>query len=265
MKVGFIGTGNMGGALAWAVAKSMPDANIFLADFDGNKAKALAEAIGGKASDNLTLCRECDLLFLGVKPQGLPLLLSEIAPVVKERQDAITLVSMAAGISISTLADQLGEGASIIRIMPNTPVSVGKGQIVYCQKNVSRAAEDAFLAALKQAGRLEKLDEGKIDAASALHGCGPAYVYLFIEALADGAVACGLARDAALRFAAQTVAGAAEMVLETGHNPGELKDAVCSPGGTTIQGVRALEKAGFRGAAMEAVIAAYKKTVELGK
>jgi pyrroline-5-carboxylate reductase len=112
---------------------------------------------------------------------------------------------------------------------------------------------------------VEKIDEGKIDAASALHGCGPAFVYLFVEALADGAVACGLTRDAALRFASQTVKGAAEMVLETGKHPGALKDAVTSPGGTTIEGVRVLEEQGFRGAAMDAVIAAYEKTVALGK
>ena len=265
MKIGFIGTGNMGGALAQAAAKSVPDAKIFLTDFDKNKAKALAGVIGGQVADSIALCRECDLVFLGVKPQGLSQLLVEIAPVVKERGESLTLVSMAAGIPISTVEKELGEGTPIIRIMPNTPVSVGKGLIAYCQKNVSPAAESAFLASLKNAGRLEKLDEGKMDAAAALHGCGPAYVYLFMEALADGAVACGLPRDMALRFAAQTVAGAAEMVLETGRQPGELKDAVCSPGGTTIQGVRALEKAGFRSAAMEAVIAAYKKTVEMGK
>ena len=115
------------------------------------------------------------------------------------------------------------------------------------------------------AGLVDQVPEGMIDAASAVSGCGPAYVYLFIEALADGGVACGLPRDKAQAYAAQMVAGAAQMVLQSGQHPGALKDAVCSPGGTTIQGVRTLEEGGFRAAAMDAVIAAYEKTLELGK
>jgi pyrroline-5-carboxylate reductase len=172
---------------------------------------------------------------------------------------------MAAGIPLDAIKKGLGEGISLIRIMPNTPVSVGEGVIAYCTELLSSEKEAAFCSLLSVAGLVQKIEEAKIDAASALHGCGPAFVYLFIEALADGAVACGLPRDTALSFAAKTVKGAAEMVLETGKHPGALKDAVTSPGGTTIEGVRVLEEQGFRGAAMDAVIAAYEKTLALGK
>ncbi|MBQ3075278.1 MAG: pyrroline-5-carboxylate reductase [Clostridia bacterium] len=265
MKIGFIGTGNMGTALATAVAKSEVRAELFFADFFAEKAKSLADALNGLCGDNLTLIEQCDMVFLGVKPQVLPELLAEIAPAVKGRKGALTLVTMAAGIPVSTIVKGIGEEVPVIRIMPNTPVMVGEGVIVYCTCGVSAETEEAFVKALSHGGLVEKIDESKIDAASALHGCGPAFVYLFVEALADGAVACGLPRDAALRFAAKTVKGAAEMVLETGKHPGALKDAVTSPGGTTIEGVRVLEEQGFRGAAMDAVIAAYEKTLELGK
>ena len=265
MKIGFIGTGNMGTALATAVAKSGMDAKLYFADFFAQKAQALAETLGGVCGDNLTLVKECDMVFLGVKPQVLPALLEEISSAVKERKGSLTLVTMAAGIPISTIEKGIGEKSPVIRIMPNTPVMVGEGVIVYCTENVASETEQLFVHALAKGGLVEKIDEGKIDAASALHGCGPAFAYLFVEALADGAVACGLPRDAALRFAAKTVKGAAEMVLETGKHPGALKDAVTSPGGTTIEGVRVLEEQGFRGAAMDAVIAAYEKTLSLGK
>ena len=134
-----------------------------------------------------------------------------------------------------------------------------------CGRGVSRAQLDACKAILAPAGLVDEIDEKLIDAASCVSGCGPAFAYLFMEALADGGVACGLPREQALRYAAQMVAGSAEMVLQSGRHPGQLKDAVCSPGGTTIQGVRALEANGFRSAAMEAVLAAYEKTLKLGK
>ena len=148
--------------------------------------------------------------------------------------------------------------------MPNTPVLVEKGMILYCTSNVNKQDETAFCAAFAKAGVLDKIPEEKMDAASALSGCGPAYVYAFAEALADGAVECGVPRDKAALYTAQTLLGAAEMLLTYGH-PGDLKDAVCSPGGTTIAGIHALEKAGMRNAAMDAVAAAYKRTLELKK
>lgn len=265
MKVGFIGTGNMGSALAKAVRRASGDIEIYLADFFCEKRDALAKEISAQVGNNLDLVRECDFVFLGVKPQVLPEVLKEIAPAVRDRGNALTLISMAAGVKIAAILEGLSAPCSVIRIMPNTPVAVEKGVVVYCSENTSDEREAAFKAILSRAGVVEKIPEDKIDAASALHGCGPAFVYLFIEALADGAVLCGLSRDQALRFAAATVAGAGQMVLESGEHPGKLKDAVCSPGGTTIVGVHALEEAGFRGAAMDAVAAAYERTVELGK
>ncbi len=265
MKVGFIGTGNMGSALAKAVRHASKETEIYLADFFQEKRDALAEELSARVGTNLDLIGECDFVFLGVKPQVLPEVLKEIAPVVKERQDALTLISMAAGVKIESILGYLSCAASVIRIMPNTPVSVGEGVVVYCSVNTLPEKEERFEAMLSLAGTVENISEDKIDAASALHGCGPAFVYLFIEALADGAVHCGLTRDQALRFACATVAGAGKMALLSGEHPEKLKDAVCSPGGTTIVGVRALEEAGFRSAAMNAVIKAYEKTVELGK
>jgi pyrroline-5-carboxylate reductase len=154
----------------------------------------------------------------------------------------------------------------VIRIMPNIPASVGTGVILYDHtENVTEEAVEAFRASMQHAGLVDPLPEKLIDAGSALSGCGPAFVSMFVEALADGAVACGLPRDKALAYAAQTVAGSAKMLLESGMHPGQLKDAVCSPAGSTIVGVNTLEQGGFRGSAMDAVIAAFEKTKELGK
>ena len=153
----------------------------------------------------------------------------------------------------------------VIRIMPNTPAAIGEGMILYCAEGVETEEKTAFVDVMQAAGSFDELSESLIDAGSAVSGCGPAFVYPFIEAMADGAVACGLPRAKAQRYAAQTLVGAAKLVLESGDHPGALKDAVCSPGGSTIQGVRALEQNGFRSAVVEAVIAAYEKTVALGK
>ena len=160
----------------------------------------------------------------------------------------------------------MGGALPVIRIMPNTPVAVGEGMTQYCcNAQVSRQTVQEFLQDMRYSGHLDELEERLIDAASALSGCGPAYMYLFIEALADGAVACGIPRGKAMEYAAATMAGAAQMVLTTGLHPGALKDAVCSPGGSTIAGVRVLEQHGFRGAAMDCVAAAYEKNKLLGK
>ena len=148
---------------------------------------------------------------------------------------------------------------------PNTPVALGDGMIQYCSDDVEPEKMAEWLAAMAPAGRLDAVPEGMMDAASAVSGCGPAWAYQFIEALADGGVAAGLPRAKAQEYAAQMLLGSARMVLETGKHPGELKDAVCSPGGSTIQGVRVLEERGFRGAVTDAVLAAYDKTKEMGK
>ena len=263
---GFIGTGNMGGALARAVCRQVPADQVFLTDFFAEKARELAEDLGAFPSDNTAIAENADFIFLGVKPQMMAEMLAGIAPTLAERQSRFVLVTMAAGVAIASIREMLGSEYPIIRIMPNTPASIGEGMILYaCGEGVTKEEEAAFLDAMAGAGRLSPLPEKLIDAGSAVSGCGPAFVDLFIEALADGGVACGLPRAAAMELAAQTVAGSARLVLESGRHPGVLKDAVCSPGGTTIQGVRALEQSGFRGAVMEAVIAAYEKTLGVGK
>lgn len=262
----FIGTGNMGGALAHAACRSVGGERILLADNAVDKATALASVCGATVGDNTVAATESDYLFLGVKPQVLPALLTALKPVLKARQDRVVLVTMAAGISMQSITDTLEDAYPVIRIMPNTPASIGKGMILYTANELVTAAdEQGFLQLMQQAGTLDRLEERLMDAGSAVSGCGPAFVYLFLEALADGGVECGLPRDKALRYAAQTVCGAAEMVLQTGQHPATLKDAVCSPGGTTIAGVHALEDSAFRGACMEAVTAAYQRTKELAK
>ncbi|MBR7098195.1 MAG: pyrroline-5-carboxylate reductase, partial [Clostridia bacterium] len=202
-----------------------------------------------------------EYIFLAVKPQGMASLFQTLAPMLKTRTDDFVLVSMAAGVSIFDIQSMADVPCSIIRIMPNTPVSVGEGMILYdVNEKTTEAQINGFLQGLSLAGKLDRLPEYLIDAAGSLSGCGPAFVYLFAEALADGGVACGLPRQKANLYAAQTLIGAAKMLLETGKHAGELKDAVCSPGGTTIAGVHALEEGAFRADAMNAVIAAYEKT-----
>lgn len=261
---GFIGAGNMGGALARAACKRVPGDQVLLSNRTAEKAKTLADELGCRAVDNAAVAENADYIFLGVKPQMMADLLADVGPVLARRQSRFILVTMAAGLTIARIQELAGGDYPVIRIMPNTPASIGEGMVLYtCGEDVSPAEETAFLDAMAGAGRFSPLPEKLIDAGSAVSGCGPAFVDLFIEALADGGVACGLPRAAALEYAAQMVAGSARLVLESGRHPGALKDAVCSPGGTTIQGVRKLEEAGFRGAVMDAVIAAYEKNGDL--
>ena len=149
--------------------------------------------------------------------------------------------------------------------MPNTPAEVGRGMILYTANTRGSGSIPVFLRAMEAAGRLDAIEERLIDAASAISGCGPAFVYMFIEAMADGGVMSGLPRDKAMLYAAETLIGAAEVVKQTGRHPGALKDAVCSPGGSTIEGVKALEDGKMRGTVSGAVVAAYEKTLKLGK
>lgn len=263
---GFIGAGNMGGALARAVAKAVAPADITLADQCTEKAAALAEEIGCSTADTPAVAASCGYIFLGVKPQVMEAALGQIAPVLAARTDGFVLVSMAAGIAINDIRRMAGGNYPVIRIMPNIPASVGGGTILYdTTDNVTAEAENYFRESMRFSGLVDKLPEKLIDAGSALSGCGPAFASMFIEALADGAVACGLPRDKALRYAAQTVKGTAAMLLEKNMHPAALKDAVCSPGGSTIAGVQALEEGGLRGNTMDAVTCAYQRTLELGK
>ena len=247
--IGFLGCGNMGGAIARAVCKAADPQNVYLANRTAAKAEALAAELGCNTTTNAEVAGRSDLIFLAVKPQMMEALLAPLKFTLNERPSRFILCSMAAGLSIA----------------PNTPASVGAGMIQYCSANVTAEEEQEFLKLMAPAGRLDAVPEALIDAASSVSGCGPAWVYQFIEALADGGVACGLPRAKAQEYAAQMVLGSAKLVLESGQHPGALKDAVCSPGGSTIQGVRVLEEHGFRGAVTDAVIAAYDKTKEMGK
>ncbi len=261
--LGFIGCGNMGGALVRATAKAIGGEKIAVCDYDEKKAQALARALGVTAVSADELAKESTFVVLGVKPQNMQETLAPIAPLLTARNDVV-IITMAAGLSIAAIQEYIGKKLPVIRIMPNTPAMLGQGMILYATDGVSEKNEQSFLTCFAKAGKTDKIPEDKIDGASALSGCGPAFVYAFAEALADGAVECGVPRDKAALYAAQTLLGAAEMLLEFGH-PADLKDAVCSPGGTTIAGVHALENGGFRGVTMDAVMAAYKRTLELKK
>ena len=265
-QLGFLGVGNMGGALARAAAKTLPAEKIAVSSRTLEKAQAMAKELGCTALEDGALALRSDFVFLGVKPQVLPGVLRDLAPILASRREPFCLVSMAAGLTLERIGTILGMDCPVIRIMPNTPAGVGSGMILYTANSlVTEEMKRAFLQGMAQTGRFDELPEGLMDAGSAVSGCGPAFVCQFVEALADGGVACGLPRAKAQMYAAQMVLGTAQMILESGSHPGELKDAVCSPGGSTIQGVRLLEQRAMRGAVTDAVIAAYDKTQDLGK
>jgi pyrroline-5-carboxylate reductase len=276
-----IGAGNMGTALMKGAATSAGSENIGFADTDKAKAKNSARLNGATVfATNTEAVKAGEYVFLAVKPQVLPSVLAEIAPVVRERiasGNPAVLVSMAAGWSITKIQAIIsGSGMDVpaaqapmasvpvARIMPNTPALISQGMIVIATSHKFPLEKLVELEKiLGGAGLVDKIDEKLMDAVTGLSGSGPAFVCQFIEALADGGVLAGLSRNRALRYAAQTVMGTAAMVLQTGKHPGELKDMVTSPGGTTIQGVAALERGAFRGAVISAVEAAWKRSTEL--
>ena len=261
MKYGFIGCGNMGGSIVRALSRNTKD--IAVTDRSG-KAKTLASELGITYSDNAAIAAQCDRIFLAVKPHMMKDMLLPLRETLARRKPL--LITMAAGLEMEKIEEFAGVRLPVIRIMPNTPASVGKGVIPYCANDlVDAEVLRDWLKDMDQCGLLDPLEERLMDAASALSGSGPAYLYLMLEAMADGAVACGLPRAKAMDYAAMTMAGAAEIYLSTHQHPGALKDAVCSPGGSTIAGIRVLEERGFRGAAMDCVCAAFEKNKELGK
>lgn len=273
-KIGFIGTGNMGGALITAACRGNNPNEVIITDYFLDKAKNLATNLGCYvAESNEEIVRKSKYIMLGVKPQVLESVVREISPILKEcieNGETRILVSMAAGITIETIKKYLEVEVPIIRIMPNTPVSIGKGMVLITtnilnESEVSNEQLDEFTHIMKSVGRFDKIKESEMDECTVAAGCTPAYAYMFIEALADGAVMAGVSREKAIKYSAQALIGAASMILETGVHPGELKDAVCSPGGSTIVGVAELEKNGFRNAAIQAVLASYYKNKDLGK
>ena len=261
MKYGFIGCGNMGSAIAKALSNTTN--SIMLSDRSG-KARTLAEKLFCTYTDPITVARSCERIFLAVKPQ---MMADALKPLQKYlRQQKPLLITMAAGLEIAKIQELIGENLPVIRIMPNTPVQVGKGMTLYCYNNlVEKTVLADFLKDMAFTGIMDAVPEHLIDAAGVVSGCGPAYMYMFAEALADGAVACGVPRGKALEYAAATLVGAGEILLQTGEHPGKLKDNVCSPGGSTIAGVNILEQRAFRGAVMDCVKAAFLRNQELGK
>lgn len=262
-QAGFIGAGSMGGALAAAAARAVTGQRVAVACSTVERSAAAARRLGCTAETAEVILRDSRFIFLGVKPQAVEGVIAPLKGEIAASQGVF--VSMLAGTSLARLEELLGADKKIIRIMPNTPCAVGQGLILYAAND--RVSEDelcAFRELMAHAGALDELSEHLIDAASAVSGCGPAYAYLFIEALADGGVKNGLPRAKAQRYAAQMLLGSAEMALRTGRHPGALKDEVCSPGGSTIAGVAALERSGFRSACIEAVDAAVEKTKQLG-
>lgn len=271
-KAAFIGVGNMGGALARAACRAVGPDQVVLFNRTPEKAQALAAELGCSVVDSASdavWAAEC--LFLGVKPNGVRPLLEELAPQIRDRhrvgEDKV-VVSMAAGLLIKDMRPHLagaGYYVPVVRIMPNTCVAVGKGMTALCAGEAAEPYIQSVEEILSATGRVEHISETLMDQFSAVAGCGPAFVYPYIEALADGGVMAGLSRKQAVEYAAQMVMGAAAMVLESGKHPGQLKDEVCSPGGSTIAGVAELERGGLRAAAINAVLAAYKRGAELGK
>ena len=262
---GFIGAGNMGGALAKAAAVKIPGENILISNRTQKKADDLAKQIGARTFSNKVLAATSHYIFLGVKPQMLAELFEEIRPVLEQREGPFVLVSMAAGVSMARICELAGRKVPVIRIMPNTPCAVGEGITLICRNElVSDEDYKFFKYEMSGAGQFLELGENLFDAGCAVSGCGPAFVAMFIEAMADGGVRCGLPRKAATDLAAQTLIGTAKLLQKSGKHPGLLKDEVCSPGGATIEGVLELEAAGFRDAVSAAVIAACEKSKKLG-
>ena len=262
--IGFIGMGNMAQAIAQGFIASghILSDQLYAYAPNQDKLKNNAARIGFiPCASAMDVAAASDIIVMACKPYQIETVLADIAPLLPGK----TLLSVALGWDYAKYQQHLLPGTRVQFIMPNTPAQIGQGVIQVCTLGASQDEMEEFVRLLAPAGLVDQIPEGLIDAASALSGCGPAFTYLFIEGLADGAVACGLPRAQALAYAAQMVAGSANLVLESGKHPGALKDAVCSPGGTTIQGVRALEERGFRSAAMNAVIAAYEKTLSLSK
>ena len=262
--IGFIGAGNMGGAIIRGILRAgiFTKENIMAADHSEAALRKQAEELGIRTTtDNRELVKSSDILLLSVKPSVLPAVIAEIADEVREDQ---LIISIAAGQSLERLEGLFGRKLPMIRVMPNTPALVGEGMAALSPNELVSEEASAFaLKIFESFGQAEILPEKLQDVVVGVSGSSPAYVYMMIEAMADAAVADGMPRAQAYKFAAQAVLGSAKMVLETGQHPGALKDAVCSPGGTTIEAVALLEQLGFRSAVIEAQRACVAKSKEL--
>lgn len=254
MTVGFIGLGNMGKAIIGGMLEKgvVRKEELIGSDKSEGMRQMVTEQLGIVATeDNLEVAKKADILFLAVKPQFFPQVISEIKEAVKENT---VVVSIAAGKTIAYIEEQFGRKIKLVRCMPNTPALVLAGSTGVCANElVSKEEMDKVMTLLSSFGEAVEVTESLMDVVVGVSGSSPAYVFMFIEAMADAAVAGGMPRPQAYKFAAQAVMGSAKMVLETGKHPGELKDQVCSPAGTTIAAVKVLEEKGFRAAVMDAV------------
>ncbi len=266
LTIGFLGAGKMATALAkgFIRAEIVAPAQVIASDVSEAASAAFAKETGAKTTgSNQDVVKSADVLILAVKPDHVAGALGEIHELITEKH---LLMSIAAGVTLAKLEAALGKTARVIRVMPNTPALVGASATGFALgKSATSADADTAKKLFGAVGVAFQVKESLLDAVTGLSGSGPAYVYLFIESLSDGGVASGLPRDVATKLAAQTVLGAARMVLETGNHPGALKDMVTSPGGTTIEGLHELEKGKLRGAVMSAVRAATEKSKKLGQ
>jgi pyrroline-5-carboxylate reductase len=265
-KIAFLGTGNMAEALLKGLlrAGAATPAELRCAEPREERRREIAARYGVAAvASNREAVAGADVVILSVKPQAIEAVLDEVAASIGS---GALVLSIAAGVPIAAIARRLPAGAHVVRSMPNTPALVGAGAAaVAAGPHATPADVELSRRIFEAVGTAVVVPEPLLDAVTGLSGSGPAFVYLFVEALADGGVKAGLGRPEAIALAAQTVLGAARMVLESGEHPGRLKDQVTSPGGTTIAGVHALEKAGFRGAVIDAVEAAARRSRELGE
>jgi pyrroline-5-carboxylate reductase len=262
--IGFIGAGQMARALAQGFVRAglLAERQIAAADPVPAAIEEFHRLLPGSASatNNAELARCCDIIFLAVKPQQAKAAMNELRSAMSADKMVVSVVT---GVRLSALAEGLGP-CRLVRVMPNTPCLVGQSASAYCLGAGATQADGELIAKLLGAvGLAIAVDEKLLDAITGLSGSGPAFVYVMIEALADGGVRMGLPRDVAMKLAAQTVKGAAEMVIATGEHPGVLKDRVASPGGTTIAGLAAMEQHGVRGALISAVEAAARRATEL--
>ena len=258
MNIGFIGAGNMGSAVAKAVA----DAGFFCLIYDRHieKAESTARICKGKVSTLEEIKNNTDFVFLGIKPQGLDISKDELTPYLDNK----VVISMLAGKKCTDIESALN--ARVIRIMPNTPIFCNEGVVLYCvSESIGKEEESIFCNTMSRCGMLTRMDEGKIDAATAISGCGPAFVYTFIEALAQGGVECGLDYALSLNLATQTIIGSAKNLSIRKESPDKLTRDVCSPKGSTIEGVNHLKDNEFESIVKGAVNASFRRTQELGK
>lgn len=261
IQFGFIGCGNMGSALVRAVAKTLGGDQIAVCDHSKEKEQRLVAECGVVALSAEEIAASARFVVLGVKPQAMQAAVEQVRAALQGNV-GVSLVTMAAGLSMNCILGWAGMRSSIIRIMPNTPCELGEGAVLFCCDGVSEAQKKSFFEAFSAVGKIFPMDEATLDAAGALSGCGPAFVYLFADALSQGAANCGVEKGLAIQLAARTILGAAKM-LERYGDPQRLTEQVCSPGGTTLAGVKALTEGEFSKVVQNAVEAAFERTLQL--